>query len=45
MVHHAFEDPWLAAGGYKERLEAFRRVRDKIDAYLRDDFVKNVLGL
>lgn len=45
LVHHAFEDPWLAAGGYEDRLEAFRRVRDKIDTYLRDDFVKNVLGL
>ncbi len=42
-VHHAFEDPWLAPGGYENRLEAFRRVRDKIDTYLRNDFVKNVI--
>lgn len=45
LVHHAFEDPWFANGGREERVAAFRRVRDKIDAYLRDDFVKNVLGL
>jgi arsenate reductase (thioredoxin) len=44
MVHHAFEDPYFAQGGHEERLTAFRRVRDKIDSYLRDDFVKNVLG-
>lgn len=45
LVHHAFEDPWLAPGGYEDRLAAFRRVRDRINTYLRDDFVKNVLGL
>ncbi len=45
LVHHAFEDPWLAPGDYQARLAAFRRVRDKIDTYLREDFVKNVLGL
>ena len=45
LLHHAFEDPWLAPGGYEQRLVVFRRVRDQIDAYLRDDFVKNVLGL
>lgn len=45
LVHHAFEDPWLSPGGYEDRLAAFRRVRDQIYLYLRDDFVKNVLGL
>ncbi len=44
-VHHAFEDPWFAEGGHENRVAAFRRVRDQIEAYLRDDFVKNVLGL
>lgn len=44
-VHHAFEDPWLVQGGHDERLAAFRRVRDQLDAYLRSDFVKNVLRL
>lgn len=44
LVHHAFEDPWLEPGGFENRLNAFCRVRDQIDAYLRDDFVKNVLG-
>ncbi|HMQ03045.1 MAG TPA: arsenate reductase ArsC [Pyrinomonadaceae bacterium] len=43
LVHHAFEDPWFASGGFENRLEAFRRVRDEIDLYLRNDFVKNVL--
>ena len=45
LVHHGFEDPWFAEGSSEERVAAFRRVRDEIDAYLRDDFVKNVLGL
>jgi len=45
MVHQGFEDPWLAEGSHEERVVAYRRVRDQIDAYLRDDFVKNVLGL
>lgn len=45
LVHHGFEDPWFAEGGREERVAAFRRVRDRIDSYLRDDFVKNVLGL
>jgi arsenate reductase len=45
LVHHTFEDPWLAPGDHEARLTAFRRVRDKIDTYLREDFVKNILGL
>lgn len=45
LVHHAFEDPWLASGGYEERLAAFRRVRGQLEQYLREDFAKNVLGL
>lgn len=45
LVHHAFEDPWLASGGYEERLAAFRRVRSQLEQYLREDFAKNVLGL
>lgn len=44
-IHRTFEDPWLAEGDYESRLAAFRRVRDQIDAYLRNDFVKEVLGL
>jgi arsenate reductase len=45
LVHHAFEDPYFAQGGHEQRVAAYRRVRDQIDAYLRDDFVKNVLEL
>lgn len=44
LVHQAFEDPWLAPGGFGDRLGAFRRVRDRICTYLREDFVKTVLG-
>lgn len=42
-IHQAFEDPWFAEGGPDARVAAFRRVRDKINDYLRSDFVKNVL--
>ena len=45
FVHHAFEDPWLERGGQEARMSAFRRVRDLINEYLRDDFVKSVLEL
>lgn len=44
-VHRAFHDPAETIGDEPARLEAFRRVRDEIDAYLRGDFAKNVLGL
>jgi arsenate reductase (thioredoxin) len=44
LVHRGFEDPWLAPGGHEARVAVFRRVRDQIDTYLREDFVKNVLG-
>lgn len=45
LVHHAFDDPAAVEGDEETRLAAFRRVRDEIDAYLRDDFAKSVLGL
>jgi arsenate reductase len=32
-LHHSFEDP--AAAGEGERLDAFRRVRDQLRAYLK----------
>src|SRR5918911_3082730 len=34
-VHWSFDDPAEAAGGWPERLEAFRRVREEIGARLR----------
>jgi arsenate reductase len=34
--HHAFADPAAVEGSEAERLDAFRRVRDEIRAFLRD---------
>ncbi|MBZ5576441.1 MAG: arsenate reductase ArsC [Acidobacteriia bacterium] len=34
-VHHSFEDPAAVQGSEEERLQAFRRVRDEIQEYLR----------
>jgi len=34
-IHHSFEDPANVQGSAEQRLEAFRRVRDEIRAYLR----------
>ena len=45
LTHHAFEDPAEVEGDEATRLAAFRRVRDEIDAYLRDDFAKILVGL
>lgn len=35
-IHHSFEDPAAAAQG--EQLERFRKVREQIAAWLREDF-------
>jgi arsenate reductase len=40
LIHHAFDDPALVEGDEDTRLAAFRRVRDEINAYLKDDFAK-----
>jgi arsenate reductase len=42
-THHAFEDPAAVQGTEDERLAAFRRVRDEIRAYLRNEFAGGVL--
>src|SRR5947209_13570162 len=34
-IHWSFDDPAAAEGGWPERLEVFRRVRDEIGARLR----------
>jgi len=39
LVHHSFEDPAEVKGDQTERIDAFRRVRDAIDEYLRSEFV------
>lgn len=36
LVHHAFEDPATAEGDYEARLEAFRRVRDRMKDYIEN---------
>jgi|SRR5579883_120442 len=36
QLHHNFEDPAAVQGSEAERLDAFRRVRDAIRAYLRN---------
>ncbi|HSW49146.1 MAG TPA: arsenate reductase ArsC [Bryobacteraceae bacterium] len=38
-LHHGFEDPAAAQGSETERLAAFRRVRDQIQAYLAGSFL------
>ena len=40
LIHHSFEDPAEAEGDEEIRLEAFRKVRDRIYVYLEKDFVE-----
>lgn len=35
-VHQSFEDPAAARGSEAERMDAFRRVRDQLTAYLKN---------
>jgi arsenate reductase len=37
-IHRAFEDPASAIGDEETRLAAFRKVRDQIGHYLREEF-------
>jgi arsenate reductase (thioredoxin) len=39
-LHWSFPDPSKAAGGYKERLRAFREVRDEIRARIEGELAK-----
>jgi len=39
LIHHSFDDPAAIEGSTEDRLVVFRRVRDEIDKYLRDEFV------
>ncbi|HOO53928.1 MAG TPA: arsenate reductase ArsC [Methanothrix sp.] len=38
VVHKSFDDPAAATGTEKEQLEAFRRVRDEIKAWIAETF-------
>jgi arsenate reductase len=42
IIHKAFEDPASAAGSEQEKLAAFRKERDKIRAWVRKYFGKQV---
>ncbi|CAN5656006.1 arsenate reductase ArsC [soil metagenome] len=42
LIHHSFADPAEVEGGEETRLAAFRRVRDEIKEYLKNDFVKTI---
>ena len=42
LIHRAFEDPAAAKGNEAARLAAFRRVRDAIAEYLRDEFLPSL---
>lgn len=39
LIHHPFEDPVYAEGDLAGRRAAFRRVRDQIHKYLKDEFI------
>ena len=38
VIHKSFEDPALAAGTNEEQINVFRRVRDGIKAWIKDEF-------
>lgn len=38
QLHHAFADPSASSGSEDARLGAFRRTRDEIDQWIRDQF-------
>ncbi len=39
-IHYSFNDPAEVAGDEEARLAVFRKVRDEIENYLKNDFVK-----
>lgn len=38
LIHHAFEDPYFAAGDFETRLSVFRKVRDQIAEFIDGEF-------
>ncbi len=44
LIHYSFSDPAAIEGDEETRLAAFRRVRDEIKDYLKNDFVKIING-
>lgn len=43
LIHHSFADPAMVEGDEKTRLDAFRKVRDEIEKYLRQIVENKVL--
>ena len=43
MIHHGFRDPSRATGSDKEILDAFRQVRDEIDAWIQETFASKAI--
>lgn len=41
-IHKGFDDPAKAGGSEEEQLDAFRRVRDQLDRWLRDELMPAV---
>ncbi len=44
IIHHSFSDPASVKGNESVRLTAFRQVRDEINDYLENDFIKIIQG-
>lgn len=42
VIHHSFEDPAEVSGEAETRLRAFRKIRDEIERYFENDFVKTL---
>ena len=42
LIHHPFEDPVYAEGDLVNRRAAFRRVREQIHEYLKNEFVPHI---
>jgi arsenate reductase (thioredoxin) len=45
IIHHSFEDPAAVEGDEKEKVEAFRKVRNQIKAYLESEFLPEIRNL
>jgi len=42
IIHHSFADPAEVQGDQETRLNAFRKIRDRISEYFESDFVKTL---
>lgn len=44
LIHHAFADPAEMKGNEETRLEAFRKVRDEIAVYAKNELSQIIIG-